>query len=176
MPKDYANLVDYGSGLVTEASKDYVVWTPSAKANADWTVSDARKLRRRSREIEMEDSAIEAEVEASRFILSIEAEADEIDFVPYRTATWDKAITYLRRLVLHAHSCGFSGIGTPEILPASQGAISLYWSTDQKQLLMTFPSSGTDFVSFYGKKPNREISGRFRADDFTPELVYWLAN
>lgn len=179
MPRNYAELADYGSTLTLDEGVAQDWFEQSDPSQQGWTIQKplgASKLSNRSKEINRENDAIEAEIATASFILNIEAEADDPDFIPYSTDTLKRAVMFLRRLALHAHSCGFSGIGVPEFLPSAKGSIDLLWRNDSRQLLMNFSNNLSDRISFYGRKGKSEISGRFDAEDFRPELVYWLAS
>jgi|GEM_PF-6808455 len=123
---------------------------------------------------EMED--IEREIKDASFVLAIEPEDDDVDFVPYTPETLKRAADFLRRLAIHAHSCNFVGIGVPQIGPGPRGSIDLMWMDDHKRLLVNFPSDKSARASFYGKKANGELSARFEQTDSKPELIYWLTN
>jgi hypothetical protein len=177
MPRDYAELALFGS---EDREVGWLSWqaVPVAK-QADWVLEKERQVRRkrdRSKEIEEENLAIESEISASSFILGIEEDPDDPDFTPYSADTHERAVTFLRRLALHAHSCGFAGIGVPEILPSGDGSIDLLWRSASRQLLINFSASANDRISFHGRKGGSELAGRFDSTEFRPELVYWLAS
>jgi hypothetical protein len=176
MPRNFANLADFGDAIISEVGEKYVGWATLPPIEPGWVITDSRKRRRRPDEIVTEEQAIELEIRDSSFILSIEKEDGDEAFVSYTEETLNRATHFLRRLMIHAHSCGFSGIGVPEILPAQSGDIGLFWHLEDKSLLMTFPADSSRQVSYFGRNGDREISGRFKVGDFTPELVYWLTN
>ncbi|MGA3082065.1 MAG: hypothetical protein ABSD44_11860 [Terracidiphilus sp.] len=121
-----------------------------------------------------EERAMEEEIEAARYILEIENDTDADDFVPYSKTTLSCAIGFLRRQMIHAHTARLIGMGVPQIGPADRGSVDLFWEKADRTLLVNFPSSG-GLVTYYGKKPKSEISGRFDPSEARTDLVIWLA-
>lgn len=124
---------------------------------------------------EHEWNAMEKEIKAATFILSIENDCNDDDFVPYSDQTLFRATSFLQRLMIHAHSSSIVGIGVPQIGPADHGSIDLFWEKCDRTLLINFPA-GESIANYYGKKPKSEISGRFDPSDARAELVFWLAD
>jgi hypothetical protein len=119
--------------------------------------------------------AMEEEIEAARYILQIENDAETDDFVPYSRTTLSWATDFLQRQMIHAHSARVVGMGVPQIGPADGGSVDLFWEKSDRTLLINFPSSG-GLASYYGKKPKSEISGRFDPSEARADLVIWLAD
>jgi hypothetical protein len=178
MPRCHQSLVlsNERSSIFADSGKNPGYIVRNSASSAASTVAWVRKpeFSPRTNAIEEEDRAIEAEIQAASFILEIGNELDDPDFVPYCKETLDRVVSFLRRLAIHAHSCGFSGFGAPEILPADRGSIELLWRSQGKKLLMSFPADAEEKVSFYGKKGTSELSGRFESWDRRSELIYWL--
>jgi hypothetical protein len=179
MPRSHSNLVEFSDSILPDYSKNRAYITRRQNVSAikpsnprDWVLD--KGFSPRIDPIEREDSEIESEIHSAALILAIGNELDDPSFTPYTKDTLDRASNFLRRLALHAHSCGFSGIGTPEILPAERGSIDLLWRSPGRKLLMNFPSDPMALISFYGKKGTSELSGRFHIHERRPELVYWL--
>jgi len=124
---------------------------------------------------DLEWSAMEEEIKSASFVLNIENDCNDDDFVPYSDQTLFRATGFLRRLMIHAHTSGLVGIGVPQIGPADHGSIDLFWEKCDRTLLINFPAEG-NLSNFYGKKPKSEISGRFDSSDARAELVFWLAD
>jgi len=110
--------------------------------------------------IDRESNAMEEEIKAARFVLDIENDCDDEDFVSYSEQTLSRATGFLRRLMIHAHASGTVGVGVPQIGPADHGSIDLFWEKCDRTLLINF-LPGENSANFYGKKPKSEISGRF---------------
>jgi hypothetical protein len=177
MPSRQADLLSYkkdANELYVQERRDNL--SPYApKRQSTWDDFKTGAPGRRS-EVSIEGAAIEREIESSRFILEISNDCLEEDFVPYTKELWTRATNFLRRLAIHAHSCGFAGIGVPDIAPASQGSIDLLWRLRDRSLLINFPSGEGSVANFYGKKAGSEVSGRFDPDTSRPELIFWLAD
>jgi len=118
--------------------------------------------------------AMEEEIEAASYILKIENDTEEDDFIPYSKTTLSCAIDFLRRQMIHAHAARLIGMGVPQIGPADGGSIDLFWEKTDRTLLVNFPSSG-GLVTYYGKKAKSEISGRFDPSEARTDLLIWLA-
>jgi hypothetical protein len=178
MPRQHARLIElnHGSSISVsyERGSTYIV-NPDYK---DYAYSlKPRVTRQRQTEhdqIENEYRALEEELSAAKFILGIENELDDPNFLPYSNETLERASSFVLRLAIHAHACGFSGLGVPEVLPSSKGSIDLLWNSPTRKLLMNFPADDKNLVSFYGKKGSSELSGRFEPGSNRPELIYWL--
>lgn len=180
MAKQHASLIGLSERSSINAvyggtSDDYIVRNTSSRS-ASLRTSRLYEKRSDTRTTQMveEDRAIEEEIKTAAFILEIGNDLDDPDFMPHSKETLDRATSFLRRIAIHAHSCGFAGFGVPEILPAAKGSIDLLWKSQGRKLLMNFPANGNDLVSFYGKKGTSELSGRFESDSKRPELIYWL--
>jgi len=118
---------------------------------------------------------MEEEIKAAVYILNIQDDEDSDEFVAYTQTTLSRAIEFLRRQMIHAHSANVVGMGIPRICPADRGSIDLYWEKTDRTLLINFPPDD-DSASYYGRKPKSEISGRFDPSDPRAELVFWLAD
>jgi len=174
MPSRQIELLEYASKESNEESYDTSV--NSQDSIGGWSkTSHEFSYKKLSAAVRSEHDAIENEIKASMFILRIENELDEPDFVPYSPETWRRACNFLRRLSIHAHSCGFAGFGVPEIVPASKGSIDLLWRMEDRRLLINFPSQVDHPASYYGAKEGSEVSGRFNPSGTRPELIFWLA-
>ena len=125
--------------------------------------------------IEEEQRAMEKEITAATFVLSIEDDTESDDFEPYSQETLARASGFLRRLMIHAHAANVIGMGIPQIGPADHGSIDLYWEKNDRTLLINFPAS-ENIANFYGKKAKSEISGRFEPSEARGELVSWLVD
>lgn len=124
---------------------------------------------------DLEWRAMDEEIKAANYILQIENDTEEDDFVPYSHETLSSATGFLRRQMIHAHAANVVGMGVPQIVPADHGSVDLFWEKHDRTLLVNFPSSG-EVASYYGKKPKSEISGRFDPSEARPELVFWLVD
>lgn len=125
--------------------------------------------------IEEEQRAMETEITAANFVLSIENGIESDDFESYSQGTLDRATGFLRRLMIHAHTANVIGMGIPQIGPADRGSIDLYWEKNDRTLLINFPAA-ENIANFYGKKAKSEISGRFEPSEARAELVFWLVD
>jgi hypothetical protein len=121
-----------------------------------------------------EERAMEEEIEAAKYILKIGNDTEAGDFVPYSKSTLSCAVDFLRRQMIHAHAARLIGMGVPQIGPADRGSVDLFWEKTDRTLLVNFPSSGGP-VTYYGRKPKSEISGRFDPSEARADLVIWLA-
>jgi hypothetical protein len=119
--------------------------------------------------------AMEEEIIASEYLLMIENDLEFEDFVPYTRSTLARATQFLRRMMIYAHSANVVGMGVPRIGPADRGSIDVFWETQDRTLLINFPSSET-IANYFGRKPKSEISGRFDPSEPRPELLFWLAD
>jgi hypothetical protein len=144
-----------------EKSKYRVFEVPAEGRSASW--------------ISEEERAIEAEIEAAKFMLSIKGDLESDAFVPYTAETLSRVTGFLRRLMIYAEGCNLGGFPTPQIGPADQGSIDLYWEAHDRSLLINF-SALHNSASFYGKKPKSEISGKFEPSEARPELAFWLVD
>jgi hypothetical protein len=118
---------------------------------------------------------MDEEIKAAKYILEIDNEEDSAAFVSYTKETLDRAVDFLTRQMIQAHSARVFGMGVPSIGPADYGSIDLYWEKEDRTLLINFPS-GSDSATYYGRKPKSEISGRFDPSEARVELVSWLAD
>ncbi len=123
----------------------------------------------------LEWRAMEGEIQSANYILGIGNEEDTDDFVAYSKETLERATTFLKRQMIHAHSARVVGMGVPKIGPADHGSIDLYWEKGDRTLLINFPSD-SNTANYYGKKPKSEISGRFDSSEARIELISWLAD
>jgi hypothetical protein len=178
MPRQHTRLIELNRGSSISATyggaSSYIVSPPSQDSAYSSKPRITRRRQPEDDQIENEYRALEAELSAAKFILDIENELDDPNFLPYAKETLERVSSFLLRLAIHAHSCGFSGLGVPEVLPSSKGSIDLLWNSATRKLLMNFPANDGSFVSFYGKKGNSELSGRFEPGSNRPELIYWL--
>jgi hypothetical protein len=124
---------------------------------------------------EQEWRAMEAEIKAADFVLGIQNDSELEDFVPYARETLSRATSFLRRLMIHAHTANLINTGVPRIGPADQGSIDLYWEMGDRTLLINFLANES-IANYYGRKPKSEISGRFDPSEPRAELVFWLAD
>jgi hypothetical protein len=176
MPSRQAELLRYSGPKAIDDYANSFETPESFEDNRKWLNTTGDYFRESiATAVRTEHECIENEITASEFILHIGNELGDPDFRPYERATWRRACNFLRRLAIHAHSCGFAGIGTPEIVPASKGSIDLLWRTPDKRLLINFPA-GSERPSYYGTKKTNEISGRFDPDESRPDLIFWLAS
>jgi hypothetical protein len=83
------------------------------------------------------------------------------------------AVSFLKRLIASAHASGIFGVGTPQIGPADERSVDLFWKKIDRTLLINFLSEQS-VATFYGKKPGGEISGRFNPNLAGTELALWL--
>jgi hypothetical protein len=122
------------------------------------------------------DSALalfEDEISTSKFILDLEDD-DDPAVRPYSDVTLRRAVDFVRRLALHAHSDGFRNIEAPKIRPASSGSIDLFWEKRDATLLINYSPLEPSYAYYFGQSDGNEISGRFKCHDDAPELICWL--
>jgi len=115
------------------------------------------------------------EIKAADFVLEIKNDLESDDFVPYARETLSRATEFLRRMMIHAHAANVTGVGVPQIGPADQGSIDLYWEKSDRTLLINFPAMES-VANYYGRKPKSEVSGRFDPSEARGELAFWLAD
>jgi len=138
-------------------------------------ISIAPPTRQSSSPAEIEWCAMEEEIKAANFVLGIQNDCHEDDFVPYTQPVLSRATDFLRRLMIHAHAVNVVGMGVPQIGPADFGSIDLFWEKGDRTLLINFPA-GENIANYYGKKPKSKISGQFDPSESRAELVFWLAD
>jgi uncharacterized HAD superfamily protein len=126
-----------------------------------------------SSEENLEWQAMEEEIKSANYILAIGNEEDTDDFVAYSKEILERATTFLRRQMIHAHSARIVGMGVPRIGSADHGSIDLFWEKKDRTLLINFPRD-SNTANYYGKKPKSEISGRFDPSEARVELISWL--
>ena len=159
----------------------YEMRSPKCDRFASPPVSDIRRHRGadtftgKSSVPNSEWEIMENEIKSARYILQIKNEDELDDFVPYERATFDRAVGFLTRQMIHAHAARVFDMGVPRIDPADKGSIDLYWEKDDRTLLINFPA-GTEIANYFGKKPKSEISGRFDPSVARVELISWLAD
>jgi len=141
---------------------------PHKELDLLWT----RRNRQAAHSFQEENRAIDSAIEQSRFILAINLEED--DFIPYAISTWERAVSYLRRMALRADMKSYD-LPIPKIVPADSGSIDLLWKIGRRSLLINFPSDG-DFATFAGRKAEIHTSGVLLTDDAREELIRWLCS
>jgi hypothetical protein len=65
---------------------------------------------------------------------------------------------------------------TPQINPADQGSVDVFWRLPGRQLLLNFPKDEGSPITYYGRddEGKNTVTGRTAVDELRPDLVAWL--
>jgi hypothetical protein len=120
-------------------------------------------------------------IEQSRDILNFEDDWDDEGSPAYKTSTWERATSFLRRSALHLWQAHHIVLDIPKILPGPVGSIDLHWKTDQRELLINIPETLDEPANFYGDDsasrehlPNQTVKGTLDTSKENQWLLMWL--
>ncbi len=117
-------------------------------------------------------TGLKDEVEASKYILELEAGWDGENGEAYSVTVWERAITFLADLyltVLHT----FKIIPDyPHIYHGPEGSIDILWETDGCKILANFPKDERLHINYYGEYSNQNsFKGSFGLSDKPDSLI-----
>jgi hypothetical protein len=161
----------FGDSYSIDDDVDRKSWRTKERVPAPYFVSANPPQHQFDREMEK----VEEEIRSSRYIIGLQNDYQEEDFVPYAETTWKRAIGFFRRMAIHAISCRFFDVKLPIVGPAGNGSIDIFWELPDRTLLINFPAGDVP-ATYYGVKPGSEISGRIDPNFARPELILWLAD
>ncbi len=120
-------------------------------------------------------SDLEAAIQRSRGMLDLPDNWDDDGGSRIDTATWERAISFLRDNALHLWSEGHVHVGAPVISQVGDGSIDIHWKDERRQLLINVPASGDEPIEFYGDDRGRTIvKGVVDPSASTRWLFAWL--
>ena len=129
----------------------------------------------RQSDIDQENLQILAEIERSRAIIDLTDNWDQEGSPGYREETWKRATSFLGLQVQTARQYSWT-IGVPDINPADNGSIDIFWKNEDRELLLNVPADEHEPIAFYGDSRNGEtISGQIRGSAPALNLVAWLS-
>lgn len=173
-----SRLVDYHAFEDKSRTKAFLKEAPAS----DW--SKVRRdhshhlqecyTRKPTTDADIESERIENAIEESKRILQLRVDWDDDQSPHYSQDTWQRAITFLRELALHAHSSGITGLGVPSIAPSEGGSVDIFWQKDDLTMLVNIPSDPQRPATYYGKKKGSELSSTFELGGYRSELITWL--
>lgn len=119
--------------------------------------------------------ALEEEIDASRYIYSLQDDWDDAGSPGVSRSTWQRAIDFLRLHDRIARRTTGEEMVVPEIGPGPDGGIDLFWSTKQFELLVFVPTDVAEPATFYGDDYGKQtIKGSLSTSEVTPGLLQWL--
>jgi hypothetical protein len=124
---------------------------------------------------------ISERIEQSRDILNLEDDWDDEGSPAYKTSTWERATTFLRRTALRLWKEYHLILDAPKILPGPAGSIDLHWKTAQRELLINIPEVLDEPANFYGDNstsrehpPSQMVKGSLDTSKDNQWLLMWL--
>jgi hypothetical protein len=115
-------------------------------------------------------SAIEDAIRGSRWLLDLEESWDDEGSPPITQATWNMAVSFLRRQANVYWKHHSAEIPVPHITPGSDGSIDIHWKTSRFELLVNIGGDPEFPTDFYGDDYGRtKIKGSL---DPVSEAVY----
>lgn len=93
---------------------------------------------------------IEVALKQAEYILSLEADFDDLGSPAYERGTLERAGAFLRTVARFAtDECG-AEIGVPNIDPGPDGTIDIHWESSGFELLVNIPDAPGERATFYG--------------------------
>lgn len=117
-------------------------------------------------------TGLKDEIEASKYILELEAGWDGENGEAYSVTVWERAVTFLADLyvtVLHT----FNIIPDyPRIYHGPDGSIDVLWETNRCKILANFPKDERLHIDYYGEYSNQNsFKGSFGLSDKPDSLI-----
>jgi len=120
---------------------------------------------------------ITEEIEASKYMLSLEKGWDDNNAVPVPKATWSSAIKFLSEYVNYIFENFNIIIKTPEINPCPNGSVDIAWRTKKARFLANVRVEGNKMLVFYYGdlyKGDMPIKGFVPVSPIQTYLVNWM--
>lgn len=92
---------------------------------------------------------LDAAIEASARILTLQDDWDGAGAQAYRHETWMRAVRFLRANASEAAS-RLLEFATPRILEGPSGSIDLHWQMDDFEILVNVPEDSNEPIRFFG--------------------------
>jgi hypothetical protein len=128
-----------------------------------------------ARAVRVAQRGLEAEIERSKQILTLQAELASGGTTVYSEDTLHRSIAFL---VAHSEwlrrSCGLK-LPTPAIGIGPNGSVDLYWKEPTRQLLINMPAKADELATFYGNYGIQKIRGSFDLRKLQYSIAAWLA-
>lgn len=91
----------------------------------------------------------------------------------YAAATVERAARFLKGHWVAARREGLD-IGFPRINPADSGSVDVYWSEEDRDLLVNFPSADGPATYFGGDAEGNTFAGEIAGEKIRLDLIAWL--
>jgi hypothetical protein len=94
----------------------------------------------------------------------------------YSPETWRRVKSFLLRQSSLATKVFRTDLPIPQINPADQGSIDVFWRLPKRQLLLNFPRETGSPITYHGRDETgrNTITGRTEENDARQDLVAWL--
>ncbi len=121
------------------------------------------------------DRDLVLEVKQSKRLLELQENWDGEGSAGYAVETLKHAVSFVRNTLTVTRS--IRRVPVPEILPADEGSIDVYWKTDTYELLVNIPADVTELATFYGDDFGRlTIEGTFDPTKTNLGIITWLTS
>ena len=118
---------------------------------------------------------IEEAIQDSRKILDWPDDWDGEGSKTFGESTWSRAVNWLREATVALHKRHELWVDPPQILPASEGSIDIYWKTSKSELLINFPENPEESVEYYGCGNQKDtVRGKLDVSQSGEWLLAWL--
>lgn len=112
-------------------------------------------------------------IKASRGIANLTDNWDGEGSPGYDEATVGRAARFLKGHWVAARRSGLD-IGFPRINPADSGSLDVYWSKDDRDLLVNFPSADGPATYFGRDAEGNTFAGEIAGNGIRSDLIAWL--
>jgi len=116
-------------------------------------------------------------IEDSKSITALQENWDDEGSVGYKQETYIQAVDFLAKYAIWIWDAFNILIDTPEILPAQNGSIDLFWKKGKYDLLINIPPYPNAIAKFYGDdKKVTKIEGEFPLKSHNQGIFLCLLN
>ncbi|HEX3103981.1 MAG TPA: hypothetical protein VHQ22_05995 [Terriglobales bacterium] len=120
---------------------------------------------------------LEEVIDHSRSLVqSYGAQDDDGESEPISLTTWQRVQNFLLKQAIASVTLFNLPIPIPDISPAGEGSIDVFWQVEGRELLMNFPAVESEPITYYGQTAagDQTTAGRTTGAEERPDLIAWL--
>lgn len=123
-----------------------------------------------------EPGQLEEAINRSRSLIQSDENQCNAEDTLISLATWQRVRRFLLKQASASMHLFRLPIPPPNISPADEGSIDVYWQMEGRELLLNFPANESEPVTYYGQTTagDQTTAGRTTSNEERPDLIAWL--
>lgn len=116
---------------------------------------------------------VEETISDAEWIVDLDDDWDEAGAAGYHVSVLDRARAVLEQMSQEASRALSDKLPMPDVNPAQEGSIDLFWRLEDRDLLMNVPV-GDESISFFGRREDGNTISGLIAGTSRMDVIVWL--